>query len=194
VVHLRSRGRGAAGGSTARWLGVAAAVLVLAGIAGIAVSREDDGDQAGTTASADLESAPEAAEAPATSGAGDRAADSQSEGGAAMAPAPVEVGDLGGFASPDDLVDAVGSLLPDARPAPDAAPATGADGSGDLATSSCAGDGAVPGLGDTAAATLHGRAVVDGDAVEVWVVATAAGDRVVAIDASCRVVVDRTLP
>ncbi|HET6953367.1 MAG TPA: hypothetical protein VFI47_23515, partial [Acidimicrobiales bacterium] len=96
VVHLRSRRRGGAGGSAARWLGVAAAVLVLAGIAGIAVSREDDGDQAGTTASADLESAPEAAEAPATSGAGDRAADSQSEGGAAMAPTPVEVGDLGG--------------------------------------------------------------------------------------------------
>jgi hypothetical protein len=40
---------------------------------------------------------------------------------------------------------------------------------------------------------LHGRAVVDGRPVEVWVVDTGGGSRLVAIDRTCTVVVDQAV-
>jgi hypothetical protein len=212
VADLEARRRRSAR-RTPRWLAAAAAAaLVIAGVASLAIlgsgSSDESSDMAaevagdeqtsasGGGAGDDAESAGEAAEAP--------SAPSADAGSATSRTAAAEVGDLGTFASADRLTDEVGSRLdvahdddgvrPDASqavPRPDVTtPSAEALGALDVAC-----PGGVPAPLDDPARTLrlHGRAVVGGQAVDVWVIGTAGGDRVLALDSACAVVVDQPL-
>lgn len=176
------------------WLGaVAAAVVVLAGLVGLAAVSSDGGDDdaamdAGAVDSQgsgdDEESATsqDASEA-APPAAGDEQHRSQS--------AEIEAGDLGMFATGDALVDHLRDSLD--RTGADIEPEADAleiDGSAE-AFAAC--DGAPPPpLGEPdAARVLHGRAVVDDEAVDVWVIDTTRGRRIVAMDDACELVIDR---
>lgn len=199
VADLGARREARAGGTgrVIRWLGVAAAVLALAGLASLASRWTGGGDSEDSTAGAALDEATsgggmareESAEDAGTS-AGDRTA------GEALA----AVEDLGSFASGDDLVDRL-RAEPDAQlPAPTSQPDAGADHSGDAESGqdAAASPPAAPACAAPAPAggesVLRGRAVVAGTPVDVWVVTGAGGTRVVAVDASCRTVVDAPLP
>jgi hypothetical protein len=178
--------------------------IVVAGAAGVALLG-DSGDEASDTA-ASMSDADSSAEGAGEGGAdGDAEAteddaqlDTQAEDeAAAHAPTREAVTDLGDVATDDDLVDRVAATLADAeRTSPPATtdqvdPSAGAAEADQLPT--CPGGVPAP-LDDPAAdVVLRGRAVLDGNAVDVWVVRTTGGDRVVALDPSCDVVVDRPL-
>jgi hypothetical protein len=199
---------GVTGGRTPRWLGAAAAIVaVVMGLAGLAALSSRDGDSAdisaeigasqeddgGATASADDhadEDADDDADGPSAAPEGGDEEDAARSG-------PIEAGDLGTFRSAEGLVDhladivpaadATAESLPDATAAPDL-DQEAADPLG------CA-ESLPPPLDDpTADPRLHGMAIVDGRAVEVWVVDIGRGRRAVAIDTGCSVVVDRPLP
>jgi hypothetical protein len=181
-----------------RWLAAAAAAAALAGLAGLAVATAGDGDDHDTAGSAADEAT-----------AGDDGADASGEGGAAPdqtaaeeAPgagaesheqlAAVDAGDLGSFASADALVVRVTALLAQDDGA-GSVPPVDPDGGADAAfRQACADDPPAP-LAGALATVLGGRAVVDQQPVDVWVVDTAGGRRVVAIDDTCTTVVDRPL-
>ena len=178
-----------------RWLAAAAAAAVLAGLAGLAVATAGDGDDHDMAGSAEEATA------------GDDSADASGEGGggpdeevAEEAPradteasdqlAVAEAGHLGTFASADALVDHVTALLAQdggATSVPPADPDTGAD---TTFRQACADDPPAP-LAGALATVLSGRAVLDQQPVEVWVVDTAEGRRVVAVDDTCATVVDQ---
>jgi hypothetical protein len=179
-----------------RWLGAAAAVaLIVAGVGVVAaLSQHSSGshdDQAAVTA---------ADEAPSEPG-GDSTTSAEAGQGGSAAPAPsvatrtsgTPLGDLGSFSSPADLV---------ARVRQDAA----LFGAGDSTASADLGapetessHGCAPGdlpevLRDPTTTVLAlGDASVADTPVSVWVVDTASGRRVVAVDAGCRTVVNRLL-
>ncbi len=200
-AHARARGRGAP-----RWLGAAAAVAAaLVGVAGlVAVSSDGGSDDEASQSSASSD------ERTSSGGAGDDAG--QSAGDSAEAPladaeagsgadtdagrsASYEAGDLGAFPSEQALLDRVDSLLAadgdGAQVAPNATSPPPADVE---ALAALCPDGTPPPLDDPASAVrLHGRALVDGRDVEVWVVDTVDGRRVLALDTACAVVVDRPL-
>ncbi len=200
----RARGRGAP-----RWLGAAAAVAaVLVGVAGlVAVSSDggsddeasqssassDEGTSSGDAGAESEESPGESTEAPladaeAGSGAGTDAGRSAS----------YEAGDLGAFPSEQALLDRIDSMLAPAADdgAPVAPNTTSLPPTEDLERQlgALCPEGTPPPLDDPASAVrLHGRALVDGRDVEVWVVDTVDGRRVLALDTACAVVVDRPL-
>jgi hypothetical protein len=200
-------GHGARRPRATRWLGAAAVAALLAGVAGlIAVSDREDDDTAGQSVGSSPE---ESAEPTTADGAGEGTAESpdvdtgaggdaeaQTDDGAMSGPAreraAVEAGDLGAFASDDDLVRGVAASLPSGGSAvePGAAPS----GPPQADRGGCAAAVLPPPLDhpDTMV-RLHGHATVGGSPVEVWVVTTSAGARVVALDAACAVVIDRPL-
>jgi hypothetical protein len=187
-----------------RWLGAAAAVaIVVAGAAGVALLG-DSGDEASDTAASmsDADSPTDGSGDGAAGGDAESADDAQldaqaEEGAAAPAPARDAVTDLGDFATDDDLVDRVAATLADAeRTSPSSTgdqvdPSAGTVEADQLPT--CPGGVPAP-LDDPATEVrLRGRAVLDGDVVDVWVVRTTGGDRVIALDPACDVVVDQPL-
>jgi hypothetical protein len=217
ATHRRQRSpvpASAARRGSPRWLGAAAAVAAaVVGVAGLIAVSSDDGsqdsasdapnalDEDASTGSGNAEAAPESGDS------GDSGDDSASDGAEAPSAeaeagsgldATPEVGDLGTFPSDDALADRVASMLADRDDgvgvAPNASLPPGADAqrpnplcSADLA-------GLPAPLSDPATALrLHGRAVVDGQEVEVWAVDTPGGPRIVALDSACTVVVDRPL-
>jgi hypothetical protein len=184
-----------------RWLGAAAAVVaVVMGLVGLAAVSSSGGDEDTDTA-ADFGTAQEEAD----DGAGSSqdsaeapsAAPESGGGGDAERSAAVEVGDLGVFASGDALVDHLAGRLgeagADAEIQPDSTASAEADQRATDAFDSCAGAPPPPLDDPDGALRLHGRALVDGDAVNVWVVDTPQGRRAVALDDACGVVVDRPL-
>jgi hypothetical protein len=200
VSDLQAR-REARGGrrQAPRWLGAAAAVaLVAAGVGVVAALSQHTGDsdenQAAVTA---------ADEAPSEAG-GDSATSAESDQGAGAAPegapapsvattiAPAQLGDLGSFSSPAELIT---RLRQDA--AADAL--VGTSGAELNAPSRASNFGCTTGdvpdeLSDpTTTVVAHGSARVDDTPVTVWVVNTATGRRAVVLDAGCRTVVDRLL-
>jgi hypothetical protein len=200
VSDLRARRQGRGERRQApRWLGAAAAVaLVLAGVGAIAALSQHSGssdDQASLTA---------ADEAPSEAGQ-DSSASTEADQGAAAAPggapapsvattsAPTQLGDLGSFSSPADLIT---RLRQDAALFDAATRAADAELSAPEAASSfgCT-TGDVPDMLQDQATTViaHGNATIDDTPVTVWVVDTATGRRVVAVDAGCRTVADRLL-
>lgn len=198
VADLGAR-RGARAGGTGRairWLGVAAALLALAGVAGLASRSTGGGDSEDSTAGASLEE---------DSSGGGMAREESAEDEGASSGDPItgealaDVEDLGSFTSGDDLVDRL-RAAPDAQlPAPTSQPDadTGAGGDAESDEGAAAGPPARACAAPAPAgedAVLRGRAVVAGTPVDVWVVTAAGGDRVVAVDASCRTVVDAPLP
>ena len=189
-----------------RWLGAAAAVAVLvaaaAGVATLGTGSSDEdaatsGDATAGSESGDAEEEASggAADAPAASeGADDQAAAEEEP----ASEAPLVAGDLGSFASADDLVASLRTRADEDRES------TGAtDGSGEAVAPAdqvladlrfgCGTE--LPGrLADGGTMVrLRGTATFLGDAVDVLVIRTTGGDRVVAIDASCSVVVDEPL-
>lgn len=180
-----------------RWLAAAAAAAALAGLAGLAVATAGDGDDHDMAGSAEEATA------------GDDSADASGEGGggpdesaAEEAPradaeaddqlAAAEAGDLGTFASADALVDHVTALLAQDGGAASEAPADPDTGADTAFRQACADDPPPP-LAGALATVLGGRAVLDQQPVEVWVVDTADGRRLVAIDDTCATVVDQPL-
>jgi len=188
-----------------RWLGAAAAVAVLvaaaAGVATLGTSSSDDdaatsGDASagGEAREAEEDASGEAADAPAASeGADDQAATEESG-----SVAPLVAGDLGSFASADDLVANLRTRADEDRESSSAT-----DGSGEavppadevLADLRFGCGTELPGRLDDGGTVvrLRGTATFLGDPVDVLVIRTTGGDRVVAIDASCSVVVDEPL-
>ena len=216
----RGRGRGTARSEQwARWLGAAAAVvLVVAGVSLLA--RGDDSDDGDTEASSDevssgdsgagseAEATPEADE----DAARDEAAESAGEDAGGELPSG-EVLDLGAAESPDALADRVRSTLAAQRELADV-PATEPEGGAAPATTDrvpghAGQDGAAPEraseplacpTGDATAnarsgsVDLRARARLDGQPVEVWVIDLGGSLTVLAVDADCAVILDHPLP
>jgi hypothetical protein len=190
------RPRGTAG---RHWLTAAAVVLAVVGL-GVLVSNWDTGgdtaDNAAQGGSADSDDA--------GGGSGSATAEEESEGGtteqrAAPTVAPAGIVDLGDVDSSEALAErarsalAAGSSSPLSEASGGQDPAdAGADGG--ALRSQCvdaAGAARLPATGETI--VLEARATLDGDSVDVLVLATDGKERVVAVDATCEVVVDRPL-
>jgi hypothetical protein len=207
-LDVRRRRRG-----MPRWAGaVAAAALVAAGVAGAALwssDGADDDETASVTGTGDdgAEAGDAAAdrEEPA---AGSPAPESDAETGAESGAPPGAddtrvVGDLGAFPSTDALVDEVGARVGEPYDQGTGGPEVLDEHVADAVMPSAAArdilgdicpDG-VPAPLDHPEVTvaLRGEARVDGQRLEVWVVDTADGPRVVALGDDCAVVVDEPL-
>ena len=192
----------------ARWLGVAAAVVLV--VAGVSLLARGDGSGDEDTAAEDTSSgdggAGSEAEAPAEAG---ESADESTAGRLASG----DVLDLGAAESPDALADRALSTLaaergladvpatePEAADAPgttDAVP--GNEGQDGAAAERASEPLACPTGEATAAARggsvdLRARARLDGQPVEVWVIDVGGSLTVLAVDANCAVILDRPLP
>ena len=202
----------------ARWLGVAAAVvLVVAGVSLLARGDgSDDGDTAATSeevssgeggAGSEAEGSGEADDA-----AREEAAESADQGTDGQL-APGEVLDLGAAESPDALADRARSTLaaergiadvpvtePEVGASPDTTdPVPGDEGQGGAAPEQMSEPLACPTGEATANARggsvgLRARARLDGQPVEVWVIDVGGSRTVLAVDADCAVILDRPLP
>ena len=200
--HARGRDAGRAGAGRARWLGAAAAaVAVLMGLVGLAAVSSSGGDEEADTA-AEVGTAQEEADNGAGSSQDSAEAPSAApeSGGDDASPersAAVDAGDLGMFPSADALVahlaGRMGEAATEAEIQPDSTASAEANQGAIDAFGSCAGAPPPPLDDPDGALRLHGRAVIDDDAVDVWVVDTPRGRRVVALDDACGVVVDRPL-
>jgi hypothetical protein len=189
------RPRGSAG---RRWLTAAAIVLAVVGL-GVLASNWDTGSDNADTASRD------AAAGGSDDAGGSRSATAEeSEGGstqerAAPTVAPDGIVDLGDVESSEALAERARSALDEDFPSPLGQASGGQDaadeGAGGIPLRSrCAdvgGAGGLPAAGETI--VLEARATLDGDTVDVWVLAADGKERVVAVDATCAVVVDRPL-
>ena len=192
----------------ARWLGVAAAVVLV--VAGVSLLARGDGSGDEDTAAEDTSSgdggAGSEAEAPAEAG---ESADESTAGRLASG----DVLDLGAAESPDALADRALSTLaaergladvpatePEAADAPgttDAVP--GNEGQDGAAAERASEPLACPTGEATATARsgsvdLRARARLDGQPVEVWVIDVGGSLTVLAVDANCAVILDRPLP
>ncbi len=203
-IEARRRRRARGAGDLPRWLGAAAAVvLVVAVAAGLAAVRPEDSssDLAESADSADTDSSGAlAAEEPGEGGdssaiSPDTGLAEESEASEAPSAAGSPAVDLGTFASVDDLVSGVGGQL-EARSA-------GSPGAADGAADAAAGANAFDRLPcdpppapltDRMVVLLFGTAELAGEPVDVFVVNTPGERRVVALDRTCAVVADRRLP
>jgi hypothetical protein len=184
-----------------RWLGAAAAaVVVLAGLVGLAALTSDSED-------ADTAMDTGAGETQESSGGDDdlgTAAEDNAEAPSAAEPdeseshrTAVEAGDLGMFPTGDALVDhlraAVGGDDADLDLEPEAGAPSGTASNTLGAFTACAGAPPPPLDDPDATLVLHGRAVVGDEAVDVWAIDTDRGRRIVAIDDACVLVLDRPI-
>lgn len=190
--HRRGRPRGTAG---RRWLTAAAIVLAVVGL-GVLVSNlatgNDSGDSTDSAAgsSDDAERSGNATvEEPESGTAEERAAPSVAPGG---------IVDLGDVDSPEALAERARSARAEgfaSSPGQEAGGQDAADegGGGVPLPSQCADAdaGQLPAAGETI--VLQARATLDGARVDVWVLAADGTERVVAVDATCAVVVDHPL-
>jgi hypothetical protein len=186
------RPRGTAG---RRWLTAAAVVLAVVGL-GVLVSNWDPGSDSADTAG-------NAATGSDDAGRSGTAAEEAPEGGAAeehAAPsvAPGGIVDLGEVDSPEALAERARSARAEGFTSPQGQAAGGEDGADEgggavpLARRCAdAAAGRLPEAGETI--VLEARAALDGDSVDVWVLAADGEERVVAVDATCAVVVDQPL-
>lgn len=196
--------RGASTRRAQRWLAAAAAAAVLAGLAGLAVATGDDRtdqDAAGYAADEAAEGDDGDSQAGGSAAEGGEAPDRAEAEEAPMATADTELtdelaaadaGDLGAFPSADALVDHLAALLAEGGDEGRVPPMDGDDGAGTAFRQACVDDPPAP-LAAALATVLGGRAVVYGRLVDVWVIDTVEGRRVVALDDSCSPVVDRPL-
>jgi hypothetical protein len=179
-----------------RWLTAAAVILVVVGFGvlarnlGTGSDDTETGAQSGGDESSSEGGAPDAAAEEPDSGSAERGAPSAGAG---------VIVDLGGVDSSESLADRARSALAERFASP-LAEASEDDDAGDEGAS----DGLLlPQCGDAANAedlsassetvVLQARATLDGEPVDVWVLASDGKERVVAVDASCAVVVDQPL-
>lgn len=200
--HRRARpGRAHAGRKgLPRWFGAAAAaVVVLAGLVGLAALTSSGSDDADTAMDAGTDETQASGGDDAGTATEDSAeAPSASEPGVNESQrAPVEAGDLGIFATGDALVDHVRDTVGNGEGGMELEPGTGDPPDADtnaLGTFATCDGAPPPPLDDPGAAVaLHGRAVVGDEAADVWVIDTERGRRIVAIDAACELVLDRPM-
>jgi hypothetical protein len=180
-----------------RWLTAAAVILFVVGLGVVArswgTSNSDDTETSARSSGDESSSqggAPEAAE---DSGGG------TTEETAAPSAAPGGIVDLGDVDSSEALADRARSIAAE-RSASAVTDATGGDDAEDGGT---AGGQLARQCGDDADAerfaaergtiVLQGRATLDGEPVDVWVLAADGKERVVAVDSACGVVVDQPL-
>ena len=200
--HRRSHGehgarRGARQGLPRWFSAAAAAVVVLAGLVGLAALSSSGGDDEANTAmdsgaGQSQESSDD--EAAVTAEDGGEAAPGAAEDATGSESSAVDAGDLGMFATGDALVDHLRESLAGGDGEAQIQPEASAPRNTDRTTGAFAAcDGAPPPpLGDTdATPVLHGRAVIGNEAVDVWVMNTSQGRRIVAIDDACELVLDR---
>ncbi|HET6774726.1 MAG TPA: hypothetical protein VFH36_15520 [Acidimicrobiales bacterium] len=205
-LTARQYRRGPRRRGTPRWLGAAAAVAVLAaaaaGLATLGTSSDSDDvatsagapDAGGSASEGAQEESGAAADAPASGGG----ADDETLVEEVPPGAPLAAGELGSFASADDLVADLRT-----RAARDADSTGATDGGGEAAASAgdllpdlrsgCGTDLPGPLEDGDAVVRLWGTATLRGGPVDVLVIRTPDGDRVVALDAGCNVVIDEPL-
>jgi hypothetical protein len=178
-----------------RWLTAAAIVLVVVGV-GILARNWDTGD-ADETSTARDESSSEGDESNAAAEAGGGTDQSAPPGDGTQ----LAIVDLGAVDSPAALAERARVILAGrSSEAPSAAPGGEAEsGQGqsaaDARPAACADDAQAERIASgTEGVVLRGRASLDGQPVDVWVVGAGGDERVVAVDASCAVVVDQSLP
>jgi hypothetical protein len=189
----------AQGSARRRWLTAAAVMLVVVGLGALASNWDTGGDDADTATQAGVteesSNEGEASDAAADDGGG------ATEETAAPGDDLSAIVDLGDVDSSEALADRARSILAQ-RPAGPPAAASGdeaeegqrAGGDADFLPSACGADAesellpAAPGR-----VVLQGRATVDGEPVDVWVLDADGEERLVAVDASCAVVVDQPL-
>jgi hypothetical protein len=182
------------GSAHRRWLAAAAVVLVVVG-AGIVARNWDTGggDDAATAA---RESTSE----------GDESSSAADAGGGTDLSAPpgdgvqLAIVDLGDVDSPAALAERARVVLAGrSSDAPTTAPGGEAESeegqsAADARPAACADDAQAERLAAGGeSVVLRGRATLDGQPVDVWVVGAGGDQRVVAVDASCAVVVDQSL-
>jgi hypothetical protein len=183
------------GSAHRRWLTAAAIVLVVVGV-GILARNWDTGtaDEA-STARGDSSSEGDGSNAAEEAGGG---TDESAPPGDGTQLAIVDLGDVDSAAALAERARVV--LAGRSADAPSAAPGGEAEsGQGqsaaDAVTAACADDAQAERLAaGSEGVVLRGRASLDGQPVDVWVVGASGDERVVAVDASCAVVVDRSLP
>jgi hypothetical protein len=189
------RPRGTAG---RRWLTAAAVVLAVVGL-GVLASNWDTGSDNADTAGGEA-TARESDDAGGGSGsATEEEPEGAAEQGGAPTVAPRGTVDLGDVDSSEALAERARSALAAGSPSPldeasggQGAADQGAGGGTLLSQCADAADAArLPAAGETI--VLQGRATLDSDTVDVWVLAADGKERVVAVDATCAVVVDRPL-
>jgi hypothetical protein len=191
------RPRGTAG---RRWLTAAAVVLAVVGL-GVLASNWDTGNDNADNAAQGGETTGGSDDAGGGSGS---ATVEEPEGGtagqgAAPTVAPGGIVDLGEIDSSEALAERARSALASGSPSPLSEESSGEDAAdegagGGALRSQCAGAAGaarIPATGETV--VLEARATLDGDSVDVWVLAADGTARVVAIDTTCEVVVDRPL-
>jgi hypothetical protein len=187
----RPRPRGTAG---RRWLTAAAIVLAVVGLGlGVVATNRDTGNDSSDTAASSSDDAgrlDDATEEPEGGTGEERAAPSV---------VPGRIVDLGDVDSPEALAERARSARVEGSPS-DLDQAFGGEGAADEGgddvplAGECA-DGAAARRLPTASETivLEARAMLDGERVDVWVLAADGKERVVAVDATCAVVVDEPL-
>jgi hypothetical protein len=194
------------------WLGAAATVALLAGVLGAlaiagGLGSSSSNDSADESTAAAPESAPDDATDLGATDPGAGASGSSRDGGAAVV---IDLGDLGDFTSTDALVARVdGARIANQSALEDEATESGTDASPTTmapgappgtpvavvlpgAQATCRGSDlpAAP-AGGQAGVLAHAAARLAGTHVDVWLVRTASGTRMVALDASCQVVAER---
>ena len=179
-----------------RWLTAAAVMLAVVGLGVLARNWDSGSDdtetvaQSGGDESSSEGGAPDAAAEEPDSRTADRGAPSASTG---------VIVDLGEVDSSESLADRARSALAERFASPLAEATEDDDAAGEAAS-----DGLLlPQCGDDAngedlsasseTVALQARATLDGEPVDVWVLASDGKERVVAVDASCAVVVDQPL-
>jgi hypothetical protein len=185
-------------GARQRWFVAAAVVLAVVGL-GFVVRNLDTGGDEGDTAA---QEAVTDRTSNAGGGTGGAAEDTEAggEGTAAAGEAPGIV-DLGEVDSSEALADRARSILAERFASPQAGAPSGEasdeqGGGADLGAppATCGDDAAAQSIGSASEPiVLRAQATLDGKAVDVWVVGAQDEERVIAIDASCAVVVDRPL-
>jgi hypothetical protein len=177
------------------WLTAAAIVLAVVGVVGLGVlasnwdTGSDDGDTAGSS-SDDAGRSDTTLEEPESGTAEESAPPSVASGG---------IVDLGDVDSPEALAERARSAGADGAPTALGQASGGEDaadegGGGVPLAGQCADAAAagwLPATGETI--VLEARATLDGDRVDVWVLVADGKERVVAVDASCAIVVDEPL-
>ena len=197
AAGTRWRPRGTAG---RRWLTAAAVVLAVVGL-GVLASNWDTGSDNADNAAQGGETTGDSDDAGGGSGSAtvEEPEGGTAEQGAAPTVAPGGIVDLGEVDSSEALAERARSALASGSPSPLSEASSGEDaadeGAGDGALrfqcADAAGAARLPATGETI--VLEARATLDGDSVDVWVLAADGKERVVAIDTTCEDVVDRPL-
>ncbi|HKA83247.1 MAG TPA: hypothetical protein VKD21_05265 [Acidimicrobiales bacterium] len=182
------------GGARRRWLTAAAVVLAVVGVGILARNLDSGGDDDTSTAASESSSEGGESNAAADAGGGTDQTAPPSDGQLAI----VDLGDVG---SPAALAQRAAAMVAAGSSDASAGAAGGQAESGQGTAQAARPRSAA--CGDDAQAerlaaggepvVLRGRATLDGQPVDVWVVGASGDERVVAVDASCAVVVDQPL-